>query len=130
MPEFKSFAADLDINFSKKGFSNDVNLLEGDAAIRRAVKSLLLLNSNEKPFHPEVSGGISELLFENASPVIIMEVSNRIKRAINLYEPRVSATKVDVYFEDDTGALLVKVLYTIRNSKKIYTTTVSLERIR
>jgi phage baseplate assembly protein W len=129
MAEFNSFAADLDPNFTRKEFSGDVNLLEGEAAIRRAVKSLLLLKSNEKPFHPEINPGISELLFENASPVVVMEVTNRIKQAILRYEPRISGTKVNVYF-DSNNTLSIKVLYTIRNDKKVYTTTVAVQRIR
>lgn len=130
MAEFKSYAADLDINFARNAFSDDVNLLEGEAAIRRAVKSLILLKSNEKPFHPEINAGITELLFENASPVIQMEAKNRIQSAIARYEPRISGSQVDIYFDNDSGTFAVKILYTIRNIKKVFTTTVALERIR
>lgn len=129
MATLNSFAADLDINFSRNAFSGDVNLLEGEAAIRRAVKSLLLLRPNEKPFHPEINAGITELLFENATPVIVMELSNRIKQAIERYEPRISGSKVDVYY-DQNNTVSVKVLYTIRNIQKVYSTTIALQRIR
>lgn len=129
MAQFDSFAADLDPNFTRNAFSGDVNLLEGEMAIRRAIKSLLLLKSNEKPFHPEINAGISEMLFENATPVIVMEVSSRIKQAIERYEPRISGSKVDVFFDGD-NTVTIKVLYSIRNVKKVYTTTVALQRIR
>lgn len=129
MAEFDSFAADLDINFARNAFSGDVNLLEGEMAIRRAIKSLLLLKSNEKPFHPEINAGILEMLFENATPVVVMEMSSRIKQAIERYEPRISGSKVDVTYDGD-NTISIKVLYTIRNVKKIYTTTVALQRIR
>lgn len=129
MAQFDSFAADLDLNFTRNAFSGDVNLLEGEMAIRRAIKSLLLLKSNEKPFHPEINAGISEMLFENATPVIVMEVSSRIKQAIERYEPRISGSKVDVFFDGD-NTVTIKVLYSIRNVKKVYTTTVALQRIR
>ena len=129
MAEMNSYAADLDLNFSRNAFSGDVNLLSGEAAIRRAIKSLLLLKPNEKPFHPEINPGISELLFENATPVVIMEATNRIKEAIIRYEPRISSSKVDIYY-DDANTVSIKILYTIRNIKKVYTTTVALERIR
>lgn len=129
MAQFDSFAADLDPNFTRNAFSGDVNLLEGEMAIRRAIKSLLLLKSNEKPFHPEINPGISEMLFENATPVVVMEVSSRIKQAIERYEPRISGSKVDVFF-DGNNTVTIKVLYSIRNVKKVYTTTVALQRIR
>jgi phage baseplate assembly protein W len=129
MAELNSYAADLDLNFSRNAFSGDVNLLSGESAIRRAIKSLLFLKPNEKPFHPEINAGISQLLFENATPVVIMEATNRIKDAITRYEPRIASSNVDIYF-DENNTLLVKILYTIRNVKKVYTTTVALERIR
>lgn len=129
MAKFDSFAADLDINFSRNEFSGDVNLVEGEAAIRRAVKSLILFRAGDKPFHPEINAGISEMLFENATPVVVMEVTNRIKQAIIRYEPRVSGVQVDVYF-DENNTLSVKVLYTIQNIKKVYSTTVAVQRIR
>ena len=129
MAELNSYAADLDLNFSRNAFSGDVNLISGEPAIRRAIKSLLLLKPNEKPFHPEINPGISELLFENATPVVIMEATNRIKEAIIRYEPRISSSKVDIYY-DDANTVSIKILYTIRNIKKVYTTTFALERIR
>lgn len=125
-----TFAADLDINFDRNVFTNDVNLLEGEAAIRRAVKSLILLKPNEKPFHPEIDSGISGLLFENVDPIVVMEIKNRIKIAIKRFEPRVDGLDVDVKFDYDNNSMVVKVLYTIRNIQKVFTTNVVLERIR
>lgn len=125
-----TFAADLDINFDRNLFTNDVNLLEGEAAVRRAVKSLILLKPNEKPFHPEIDSGISGLLFENVDPVVVMELQNRIKIAIKRYEPRIDGVQVDVRFDYDSNSMAVKVLYTLRNIQKVFTTSVVLERIR
>ena len=125
-----TFAADLDINFERNVFSNDVNLLEGEAAIKRAVKSLILLKPNEKPFHPEIDSGVSGLLFENASPIVIMELKSRIKTAITRYEPRIDSVLIDVKFDYDTNSMVVKINYTIRNIKKVFTTSVVLERTR
>ena len=130
MADLNIKAADLDINFSRKEFSRDVNLLTGEDAVKRALKSLLLLKSNEKPFHPEINPGIADLLFENATPIVVMETKNRIQSAIQRYEPRVTGTQVDLFFSPDRNQVTIKILYTIRNIKKVFTTTVALERTR
>ena len=130
MADLNIKAADLDINFARKEFSRDVNLLTGEDAVRRALKSLMFLKTNEKPFHPEINPGIADLLFENATPVVVMEAKNRIQAAIFRYEPRVSGTQIDVFFSPDRNQVNIKILYTIRNIKKVFTTTVTLERTR
>ena len=39
-------------------------------AVKRSLRNLMNLNTFEKPFHPEISGGIREMLFEPISPMI------------------------------------------------------------
>lgn len=130
MANLNILASDIDINFEKNAFSRDITVLEGEQAIRRALKNLFFLKPYEKPFHPEIDCGISSLLFENANPVVISEAKSRIKRAIARFEPRVMNSDVTLEYNDDSKVLVVKVLYTIRNIKKVFTTTVTLERIR
>jgi phage baseplate assembly protein W len=130
MPEVNVFASDLDMAFSRNPFSNDVSLIEGEAAIRRAVRSLLQLKKNEKPFHPEINAGVVDLLFEPSTSVVVGEIRNRIQRMIIQYEPRVKSSKVDVFFDEDTNSLKVQVTYTLNNHQKVFTTTVSVERTR
>lgn len=130
MSQFNGNAADLDMNFTRNLFTNDINVLEGEAAIRRALKNLVLMKSGDKPFHPEINTGITELLFENVDTLIIEELKTRIRNAIYRYEPRVSAARVDVQYNIDRNAFQVKVLYTIRNVQKTFNTTFVLERTR
>ena len=130
MSQFNSNAADLDINFARNLFTNDIDVLKGEDAIRRALKNLILLKGSEKPFHPEISTGISDLLFENANIIVIEELKTRIRTAIYKYEPRISAAMVDVEYNVDRNSFEVKILYTIRNIQKTLSTTVVLERTR
>ena len=130
MAEINENAADLDINFAKNLFTNDVNRFTGDAAIRRALKNLVLLKSNEKPFHPEINSGIADLLFENISPIIVQEIKNRVERVIRTYEPRVSRTMVKLQYDIDRSEVKISVMYTIKNIKKVFDTTITLQRTR
>ena len=57
---------DLDLFFSKKS-NKDVNKVTDVEAVKRSVRNLMLLNTFEKPFHPEIGGDIRGLLFESQS---------------------------------------------------------------
>lgn len=130
MPEFNENSADLDINFQRNLFTNDVVLKRGDEAVRRALKNLILLKSYEKPFHPEINSGISDLLFENADPIILEEIKRRIARVIKKYEPRVTRTVINLEYNIDKNIVSVKVLYTIRNVSTVFTAELTLQRTR
>ena len=130
MSQFNGNAADLDINFERNIFTNDVVLKTGEEAIRRAVKSLILLKSNEKPFHPEINSGVNDLLFENADPITIEEIKRRIRQTILRFEPRISEVKIDMEYNIDKIYVVVKILYTIKNVRQVFTTSLTLQRTR
>jgi phage baseplate assembly protein W len=130
MSQFNGNAADLDINFERNIFTNDVVLKTGEEAIRRAVKSLVLLKGNEKPFHPEINAGITDLLFENADPIAVEEIKRRIRQVILRFEPRIMDLTVDMEYNIDKNYVNVKILYTIRNVRQVFTTSLALQRTR
>ena len=61
---------DLDLFFSKKSMSNDVNKVTDITAIKRSIRNLVLTNHYEKPFHPEIGSGVRDVLFEPMTPFI------------------------------------------------------------
>ena len=60
---------DLDLFFGKKSSDNDIQKITDILAVKRSIRNLVQLNVYEKPFHPEISGGVREMLFENMSPI-------------------------------------------------------------
>ena len=62
--------SDLDLFFTKKTVGSDVNKVTDIQAVKRSVRNLILLNAFEKPFHPEISSGVRDMLFENMTPVV------------------------------------------------------------
>ena len=63
--------------FSKKNTSADISKVQGVQAVKRAVRNLILTNTYEKPFHPEIGSGIRELLFEPLSPITAFVLSQK-----------------------------------------------------
>jgi len=130
MASFNGNSADLDINFERNLFTNDVSVKSGEEAIRRAVKNLILLKTNEKPFHPEINSGVSDILFENVDPIIMEELKRRIKQIIARYEPRVSKSIINLEYNIDRNIVTVKILYTIKNVPTVFTADLTLQRTR
>ena len=60
---------DLDLFFGRKTVSKDINKITDIKAVKRSIRNLVLLNFYEKPFHPEIAGGVRDMLFENMTPL-------------------------------------------------------------
>jgi len=108
----KSFR-DFSLTFEKNAVTNDVLSLTNESAIKAAVKNIVLYNFYEKPFDPFFGGNISGLLFENASPEIESELTDRLVDAINLHEPRVAVIDVRTEWEENRNQLDVSIEYVI-----------------
>ena len=78
---------DLDLFFSRKS-NKDVNKVTDIEAVKRSVRNLVLLNSYEKPFHPEIASGVRDMLFELMTPVTAQILARKIEDVINNFEPR------------------------------------------
>ena len=61
--------SDLDLFFGRKTSNNDISKITDVQAVKRSVRNLVLLNTYEKPFHPEISSGIRGMLFELMTPI-------------------------------------------------------------
>ena len=61
--------SDLDLFFSKKISDNDISKITDVQAVKRSIRNLVLLNTYEKPFHPEISSGVRGMLFELMTPL-------------------------------------------------------------
>ena len=86
--------SDLDLFFTKKTVGSDVNKVTDIQAVKRSLRNLINLNAFEKPFHPEISGGVRELLFENISPMVSAVLARKIEDVIENFEPRVRLISV------------------------------------
>ena len=61
---------DLDLFFGKKTSNRDISDVTDVQAVKRSIRNLVLLNTYEKPFHPEISSGVRGMLFELMTPII------------------------------------------------------------
>ena len=128
--QVKAFV-DLDIFFLKRNTTKDVRKVSNVLAIKRAVKSLVLTNRYEKPFHPEISSDIRSMLFENMTPLTSIILSKKVEEVIVNFEPRVRLTGVKVSPNLDLNTYEITIEFFINNAPTVLQTVdMFLERIR
>ena len=123
--------SDLDLFFSKSNKTKDVNKLTNVTAVKRSVRNLVLMNEFEKPFHPEISSGVRDTLFENLTPVTAIILSSQVQDVIENFEPRARLVGVKAYPDLDRNAYDVSVqFYVVNAPTELIELTLPLERLR
>ena len=123
--------SDLDLFFTKKSSDSDISKVTDVQAVKRSIRNLVQLNTYEKPFHPEISGGVREMLFELMSPITAHVITRKIELVIENFEPRARLVSVRSLPDYDRNAYEVQVEFYIVNAPtELVDLTVMLERLR
>jgi len=123
--------SDLDLFFGKRTVGSDVNKVTDVQAVKRSLRNLINLNTFEKPFHPEISGGVRELLFENISPMVSAVLARKIEDVINNFEPRCRLVSVRAIPDYDRNIYNVSIeFYVVNAPTELVDLSVMLERLR
>ena len=121
---------DLDLFFSKKS-DRDVNKVTDVEAVKRSVRNLILLNTFEKPFHPEIGGNVRGMLFENMTPMVSSVISRKIEDTIINHEPRARLVGVKTQPNfDDNGYNVSVYFYVVNAPTELVQLDSFLERLR
>ena len=123
--------SDLDLFFTKKIVGSDVNKVTDIQAVKRSLRNLINLNEFEKPFHPEISGGIRDMLFEPMSPIVAAVLARKIEDVIKNFEPRCRLVSVRSIPDFDRNIYNVTIeFYVVNAPTELVDLSVMLERIR
>lgn len=120
---------DIDLTFSAKA-SGDVYKKTDAAAVRQAVKNLILTNHFEKPFVPKFGANIRDLLFELADDDTEYEIESSIRSAIENYEPRAEVISVAALSLPERNTITATIVFRVINTTEEVTFTINLARLR
>ena len=121
----------LDLFFGQRNVGKDVNKITDIQAVKRSLRNLINLNAFEKPFHPEISGGIRDMLFENMTPITAVVLTRKIEDVINNFEPRVRLVSVRAIPDMDRNIYNVSIeFYVVNAPTELVDLSVMLERLR
>jgi phage baseplate assembly protein W len=120
---------DIDLTFANKP-SGEIYKKESAAAVKQAVKNLMLTNYFEKPFQPRFGGNLREMLFDLADDDAEEDIEERVTNAIAVYEPRAQALNVIATATPDRHSIRVTVEFRVVNTQETVTISTVLARLR
>ena len=109
--------SDLDLFFGKKSSNNDIQKVDNIQAVKRSIRNLVQLNTYDKPFHPEISGGVREMLFEPMSPITAVIIARKVEDVINNFEPRARLVSVRSIPDLDRNAYEISIEFYVVNAQ-------------
>lgn len=121
---------DVDLSFAIKPVSGEIYKKTDAAAVKQAIKTLVLTNHLEKPFLPTFGGDVRSQLFELALPSTGSTLKTNIINTIQRYEPRAEIVDVQVQVQPDNYSLDVTVTFKIVNTGETVQFSTTLSRLR
>lgn len=121
---------DLDLRFKPHPNFGDVVPLNDIAAVKNAIKSIILTSKGEKPFQPKFGSNVTSYLFEQPDPITISLLENEIKTVIARYEPRVAVQDVNIEDRTEENGLFISVSVVLITTKENVDVELFLERTR
>ena len=120
---------DIDLTFAAKP-SGDIFKKTDAAAVKQAIKNLMLTNYFEKPFQPRFGANLRDLLFDLADDDAEEDIEERCINAINVFEPRAQALNVTAIAKPDRNSIAVVVEFRVINTDELVKFTSTLARLR
>ena len=122
---------DLDLFFTKKATTKDINKVSDIQAVKRSIRNLVQLNHYEKPFHPAIAGGVREMLFENMTPITAVIIGKKVQDVIENYEPRAQVVGVKSTPDLDRNSYEITIEFYVKNAPtELVDLSLFLERLR
>ena len=122
---------DIALSFETNAATKDVIVKKDVDAVKQSVKNLILTNHFERPFHPEIGSGITNLLFEPLDPITANSLSRVIGEVITNFEPRAQLVSVDARPNAEANSYEVTIDFRVINVPgELVSLTTMLERSR
>ena len=122
--------ADLDLDFAKHPVTKDIVRKTDVEAVKRAVRNIILTNRYDKPFHPEIDGGVTRHLFGLSTPQTKHDIVMAIQTCLTNYEPRVVVNDISITGDLDKNVFNVSIFFRVINSPEPIEVALFLERTR
>lgn len=120
---------DIDLSFINRP-SGDVYKKTDAAAVKQAIKNILLTNKGEKPFQPYYGGNLNDFLFELSTEFDELDIKETVANAITNYEPRALVRQVNVDVSPDFNSVNITVVFQVVSTNEVERVDVTLTRLR
>jgi phage baseplate assembly protein W len=121
--------SDIDLKLERKP-AGDIYKKSDGAAVKQAVKNILLTNYSEKPFAPKFGADLNSLLFDLDTEIDEGLMKEIIITAIEDYEPRARVLDIQTRLNSNQNEVDVTVSFQIVNTTEVVSVDISLTRLR
>lgn len=108
----------------------DVSRRIDEESVKESVKNLILTETGERLFQPNVGCDIKRMLFENFTPQTKLSMESSIRTTIEQYEPRCQLLSVNARTTENENAVLITIIFSIINIQEPVELVLTLERTR
>ena len=121
---------DLDLSLKIHPIRKDIIPLKDDAAIKNAVRNLIITNFYERPFGDDKGANLKGLLFEPNGFITEIKLRDAIDRVIEKYEPRVAVQFIDIFDNTERNEYIIHVNFRIKEFDSNQEVEIVLQRLR
>ena len=122
--------SDLDLSLKIHPIRKDIIPLKDDAAIKNAVKNLLISNFYERPFQDDLGANLRGLLYEPADVITEIELRDNIREVLTKYEPRITVTNIVIRDNSQANEYGIIVNFNIKEYDSADSVEIVLRRLR
>jgi len=130
MPTYTRTYSDLDFDFTRHPVTGDIIKVVDATSVKRGIRNILLTETTERLFQPEVGSGIKGLLFEQMSDITAQLLEDQIRAAVESWEDRADVVEIIVTPDEEYNRYRVAVTFRIVNQLEEQALEVYLHRER
>jgi phage baseplate assembly protein W len=124
------FYADVRKDLFPNLVNADVSRRIDEESVKESVKNLVLTETGERLFQPNVGCDIKRMLFENFTTQTKLSMESSIRTTIEQYEPRCQLLSVDARTTESENAVSITIIFNIINIQEPVELVLTLERTR
>ena len=121
---------DFDLSFGKNSITGDLNKKLDVNAVKQSMKNLVMTRPYERPFNPDLSSDLANLLFENADIFTANRIKTNLMFLFKNFEPRAQIDRIEVNPDIDRNEFNVSIHFHVIGINQPEELTVKLERLR
>jgi phage baseplate assembly protein W len=116
----------FDVPFRLYLEGNSPNTVEGNDALDRSIRTIVLTFPGERVYRPTFGSTARGGIFDSMTEVTAVQISDSIRRAISDWEPRVDVQ--DILFELEETTIYLTIIWRPNGSTEDSSTTMEFQR--
>ncbi len=121
---------DLNLKMIPHPQKKDIVPIKDDAAVKSAIRTLLLTNFFERPFQPTMGANLRSLLFEPADAITRLAIKDACISVLEIHEPRIENINILVETNSDESEYRIVVVFSIKENDSVQDVEINLRRLR